>query len=241
MLFRSGDLALIEAQTYQEYGIWPRTQHWHCHWVHFDSQPHWTHWLPLSTPAGLEGVSFAHIASRALRRQIGDLFFELQTQRLRPEVWRHALSLNLLERILILIHSGGQGARSLDARVSRVLEAIETNAHAPLSSAELAAIAGLSPSRLAHLFRKQTGLSLLGAVHRARLRVAQHALQEPFATLKDAAERSGFQSPYSFSNWFLKQTGLRPGEYRAKSLERKPALRPQGKRWLEPSGRRAAR
>jgi AraC family transcriptional regulator of arabinose operon len=229
-----GDVALIEAQTYQEYGIWPRAHHWHCHWVHFDAQPHWAHWLPLSQAVGLEGVSYAHIPSLALQRQVGDLFFELQWQRLRPEVWRHALALNLLERILILIQSGGQGRPALDARVSRVLDAIEASAHAPLSSSELAAIAGLSPSRLAFLFRKQTGLSILGAIHRARLQLAQHALEEPFASLKDAAERSGFQSPYSFSNWFLKQTGLRPSEYRSQALERRPALRPMKKSWLEP-------
>ncbi len=229
-----GDLALIQAQTYQEYGIWPESQHWNCHWVHFDAQPHWTHWLPLSSSPGLDGVSFAHVASRSLQNQVSDLFFELQTQRTRPEVWRHALSLNLLERILILAHSTGSVARPVDPRVWRVLQAIETTApHAP-SSAELGAVAGLSPSRLSYLFKQQTGMSILAAVNRVRLRVAQYALHEPGASLDDAAARSGFQSPYSFSNWYLKQTGQRPGEYRRKWLERKRAVRPVDKTWLRP-------
>jgi AraC-like DNA-binding protein len=37
--------------------------------------------------------------------------------------------------------------------------------------------------------------------------------------VSEAAERAGFQSPYSFSNWYLKQTGLRPAEYRKRWIE----------------------
>jgi AraC-like DNA-binding protein len=77
-------------------------------------------------------------------------------------------------------------------------------------------------------------MSILDAVNRVRLRLAQYALHEPGTSLVDAAERAGFQSPYSFSNWFVKQTGQRPGEYRRKWLERKPAIRPEKKPWLRP-------
>jgi AraC family transcriptional regulator of arabinose operon len=232
-----GDFALVDARTYQEYGIWPDGAHWNTHWVHFDAQPHWAHWLPLSTPSGLDGVSHAHVSSRVLQRQVSDLFFELQTQRTRPEAWRHALSLNLLERILILARSStGEASRPVDPRIWRVLQAIETSAPHPPTSAELSAIAGLSPSRLAYLFKQQAGVSILAAVNRVRLRVAQYALQETATSLDDVAARSGFQSPYSFSNWFVKQTGLRPGEYRRKGQERKPALRPKKKTWLRAVG-----
>lgn len=231
---RRGDFALIEAQAYQEYGIWPESAHWNCHWVHFDAQPHWAHWLPLEGASGLEHVSVAHLSSRSLQHQVSDLFFELQTQRTRPEIWRHALALNLLERILILARASGSSSRPVDPRIWRVLQAIETSAPLAASAAELAAVAGLSPSRLAYLFKQQTGLSILDAVNRVRLRLAQYALHETGTSLADAAERAGFQSPYSFSNWFVKQTGLRPGEYRRKWLERKPAIRPEKKAWLRP-------
>jgi AraC family transcriptional regulator, arabinose operon regulatory protein len=235
-----GDFALIEANAYQEYGIWPASKHWDAHWVHFDAQPHWAHWLPLAVPSGLERVSFAHLSSRSLRRQVSDLFFELQMQRTRPEVWRHALSLNLLERILILARGSGSTARPVDPRIWRVLQAIETSGSQLATTGELSAVAGLSPSRLAYLFRQQTGMSLLVAINRVRLRQAQTALHESGSSLADAAERAGFQSPYSFSNWFVKQTGLRPGEYRRKWLERKPAIRPE-KPWLRPLSARPSR
>jgi AraC family transcriptional regulator of arabinose operon len=228
-----GDLVLIEPQTYQEYGVWRESSHWNCHWVHFDAEPHWTHWLPLSASTRLNGVSYAHITSRAAQRQVSDLFFELQNQRTRPEIWRHALALNLLERILILARSNDGASRPVDPRILRVLRAIETSAPHPPSPTELSSIAGLSASRLGYVFKQQAGMSIRGAVNRVRLRIARHALQETGASLEQIAERSGFQSPYSFSNWFVKQTGLRPGEYRRRWLARKPATRPD-KPWLSP-------
>jgi AraC family transcriptional regulator, arabinose operon regulatory protein len=231
---RQGDFALIEPRAYQEYGIWPESNHWNCHWVHFDAQPHWTHWLPLETPCELEGVSLAHVSSRSLQRQVSDLFFELQTQRTRHEVWRHALALNLLERILILARSTDGTSRPMDPRVWRVLQAIEASAPHPPSAADLSAAAGLSSSRLSYLFKEQVGMSILEAVNRVRLRLAQYALHEPEHNLAEVAERAGFQSPYSFSNWFFKQTGQRPGEYRKRSMERKRAVRPTKKAWLRP-------
>ena len=48
-----GQLALIESRTYQEYGVWPASTHWNCHWVHFDAQPDWAHWLPLADKSEL--------------------------------------------------------------------------------------------------------------------------------------------------------------------------------------------
>ncbi len=220
-----GDLVLIQSHTYQEYGIWPSSSHWKCHWVHFDAQPHWAYWMPLAEKCALRGVSTAHISSRAVQHQISDLFFQVHTERKRPEVWRNALALNLLERILILARSTTHhsAAKAVDPRVWRVLEAIEASAPDPPSSSDLSRVAGLSPSRLASLFKQHTGISILAAVNRVRLRAAQQALQEIGTSVSDAAERSGFQSPYSFSNWYLKQTGLRPGEYRRRWFEKMQA------------------
>jgi AraC family transcriptional regulator of arabinose operon len=234
-----GDLVLIEAQTYQEYGIWHESHHWHCHWVHFDAQAHWARWLPLPVATGLAGVSFLHIPSCARQRQISDLFFELQADRTRAELWRHALALNILERILILSRSTGVAARQVDLRVCRVMQLIEGSAPVPPTADQLKAMSGLSMSRLAHLFKAEMGMSIRGVVTRVRLRLAQNALHAPGVTLEQAAECAGFESPYSFSNWFLKQTGLRPGQYRSKWRARERAIRPD-KPWLKAARSRGA-
>jgi AraC family transcriptional regulator, arabinose operon regulatory protein len=216
-----GDLVLVEPHTYQEYGIWPLSKHWKCHWVHFDVQPHWFHWVPLAQRTGVKGVTTTRIVSRAAQNQVNDLFFQLHSERKLNEVWRNAIALHLLERILILARRSVDQApaRSVDPRVSRVLQAIETSSPDPPTAAELMRLAGLSRSRLASLFRQNTGISILTAVNRVRLRAAQHALQEQGISISEAAERAGFQSPFSFSNWYLKQTGLRPRDYRRRWIE----------------------
>jgi AraC family transcriptional regulator, arabinose operon regulatory protein len=221
-----GDFVLIEAKRYQEYGIWPESSRWHAHWVHFDAQSHWTHWLPLPLPSGLRDVSYAHVSTRSLQRQVSELFFDLQAQRTRPETWRHALSLHLLERILILARGTSSMSRPVDPRIRKVLRAIEASSPRAPRSSELAAVAGLSPSRLGYLFKQQVGTSMLAAVNRVRLRAAQLALEEVGVTLAEAAERAGFLSPYSFSNWFHAQTGQRPGAYRRALAQPRRAQRP---------------
>jgi AraC-like DNA-binding protein len=114
----------------------------------------------------------------------------------------------------------GVEARVADSRIARVLRAIEAAGPPGPSLAELSHIACLSPSRLAHVFKEQTGISVLTAVNRVRLSAAQLALQDSAATLQEAAERCGFATPYSFSKWYLKQTGLRPGEYQRRWASR---------------------
>ncbi|HTV20884.1 MAG TPA: helix-turn-helix domain-containing protein [Polyangiaceae bacterium] len=216
-----GDLVLVEAHTYQEYGICPDATHWKCHWVHFDAQPHWLHWLPFPVRTGLQGVTSTHLESRSSQSQITDLFFRLHNEGKRTEAWSHALALNVLEQILIVARTSATDAsvKPVDPRVSRVWQVIETCAPDPPGMAELSRVAGLSPSRLAFVFKQNTGISILAAVNRVRLRAAQHALQEPGTSVGEAAERAGFQSPYSFSNWYLKQTGMRPAEYRKRWIE----------------------
>ena len=217
-----GELALLQAGTYQEYGISPTSRQWACHWVHFDVQPHWWPWIPLSNRVALQGLSLARMKSPSTQQQINSLFFLLHDERMRPDRWGTASALNVLERILIVARTNAEDGEALvaDSRISRVLQAIDAAGAPGPSLAELSRIAGLSPSRLAHVFKEQTGISVLAAVNRARLSAAQLALQDSSATLQEAAERCGFATPYSFSKWYLKQTGLRPGEYQRRWASR---------------------
>lgn len=216
-----GDLVLLEAHTYQECGTNPQSRHWKYHAVYFDVPPHWQHWLPLADGSALEGLSTTHLDSRAAQNQMRDLFAQLHGELARREFWSRALALNVIERILILarVNAGSAAAaRSIDPRIARVWKAIEGSASAAPSATALSRIAGLSPSRLSFLFKQATGISLHAAVNRVRLGAAQIALQTPGTSLREVAERVGFKSPYSFSNWYLKQTGLRPAEYRRRWL-----------------------
>lgn len=215
-----GDLVLVDAQSYQEYGTYPGAREWKCHWVHFDAQPHWVHWLPLPVRTGLRGVSSLQVEARSAP-QLGGLFSELHEECRRTETSSSLATLDVLERILIVARMGATDAPTtpLDPRIARVWQLIESSSPNSPSPEALSRVAGISHSRLACVFKQTTGITILAAVNRVRLRAAQRALQEVGTTVSVAAERAGFQSPYSFSNWYLKQTGSRPAEYRKRWFE----------------------
>jgi AraC-like DNA-binding protein len=219
-----GDLVLVDALAYQEYGTYPGAKDWKCHWVHFDAQPHWAHWLPLPVRTGLHGVTSMQVEARSAE-QLGELFFRLHNECRLIETSGNVVAFDVLERILIVARTGATDAPTtpLDPRIARVWQLIESSAPNSPSSKALSRVAGISHSRLACVFKQTTGITILAAVNRVRLRAAQRALQEVGMSVSAAAERAGFQSPYSFSNWYLKQTGLRPAEYRKRWFERTQA------------------
>jgi hypothetical protein len=67
-----GDLALLQARNYQEYGTSPTSRQWACHWVHFDAQPHWWPWIPLPNRVALQGLSLARTKSPSSQRQLNN-------------------------------------------------------------------------------------------------------------------------------------------------------------------------
>ena len=87
---------------------------------------------------------------------------------------RVAFGRNCLEKVLLwcdTINPGQRDAR-LDPRVRRAVDYLSAHLREPFSEEHLARIAGLSPSRLRHLFRAQTGDSPRHFLEGQRLRRA---------------------------------------------------------------------
>jgi hypothetical protein len=66
---------------------------------------------------------------------------------------------SLLRHCIHALCAGAPPSRRLDERVTKVLAAIRTSDELRISIEDAAAMAFLSPSRLAHLFKQQVGLS----------------------------------------------------------------------------------
>ena len=71
----------------------------------------------------------------------------------------------------------------------------------------------LSPSRFAHLFRNNVGLSVHEFIRRARLREAKRLLKNSFLSVKEIAAQVGL-SPNRISRELRRQLGASPTEYR---------------------------
>jgi len=85
----------------------------------------------------------------------------------------------------------------------------------PLSVAEIAQHAHLSPSRFSKLFRQHFGLSPHQYLLHLRIQHAQSLLNRTNLTLEEVADYCGFADVHHFSKAFKKIVGYSPGVYRS--------------------------
>jgi AraC family transcriptional regulator, arabinose operon regulatory protein len=90
----------------------------------------------------------------------------------------------------------------------------------PFSEERLARAAGLSASRLRHLFRAQTGNSPRRFLEEQRLRRARDLLALSRQTIGEIAAELGFANPFYFTLRFKRQTGESPRAFRQRTTRK---------------------
>jgi len=83
--------------------------------------------------------------------------------------------------------------------------------------AEVADLVGLSPSRLAELFRRAIGTSVLAYQTRLRMARARELLDTSDLPVAVVGRRVGYNDPYYFSRHFSRVHGQSPSVYRARA------------------------
>jgi transcriptional regulator GlxA family with amidase domain len=110
--------------------------------------------------------------------------------------------------------------QQIDFRVGKTLQAIE---HNPSSSIQyLASLVNLSGSRLSHLFKAQTGLTLKGFLIDKRLNRAAFLLRTTEIRIKEITYLSGYSQGPSFDRAFQKKFRCSPSHYR--NQQRQPMV-----------------
>ena len=102
----------------------------------------------------------------------------------------------------------------MDPRIAIIIARIEQSLEAAPSIPELAAEAGLSTSRFAHLFRQETGLAPGRYLHRVRMERARVLLERTFLSVREVMARVGFRDPSHFSRDFRRFHGIPPSAVR---------------------------
>lgn len=100
------------------------------------------------------------------------------------------------------------------SRLTGLIEHIESNLHQPLPVHALAKRAHVTPSHLAHLFRKELGMSPSDYVRFRRLTKARSLLRQSDQPIAQIGQLVGFGDPYHFSRVFRHDEGLSPRAYR---------------------------
>jgi AraC family transcriptional regulator, arabinose operon regulatory protein len=122
----------------------------------------------------------------------------------------------------------------MDTRIALVIVRMEEALDAPLRVPDLAAIARVSPSRFAHLFRKEVGVAPGRYLHTMRMRRARALLERTPFGVRDVMSRVGFRDPSHFARDFRRFHGVSPSAIRGRASP--PAL-PTGFRDLLPADR----
>jgi AraC family transcriptional regulator of arabinose operon len=231
-----GDLVLIAPGVTHHYRACSEGP-WACWWAHFQPRAAWFSWwrLPELAPGfsltqfGSGRVRQAEAAFERVHRNAAQSSLDVSQGRMvsrgRGGIFATELALNAIEELLLLaaVKHELRQARQPDPRAQQVLDVISADLAAPLTVDGLARLVALSPSRLAHVFRREIGDSIINVVLAMRLRKAASLLEFTDRAVGQIATDVGFSSPYYFSRQFRNRFGITPSDYRIASRAISPA------------------
>ncbi len=248
-----GDIVLLAPEALHDYSV-PPGGAWEFVWAHFRPRMSWHSWWQL--PAVGRGLFQVSLRTPALRQRARTAMLTLHADACAPGTLRRVealtvppytnlgrgddgagpdalqseLALNGLETMLLLaVREGAHRIQCpLDARIQQVLDFIAEHPAAPHNLATLAMRVGLSPSRLAHLFKKEVGDTVTNTVISLRLRQAARLLEHTERSVAEVGDEVGFASPFYFSRQFHRHLGASPRAYRA--ARRAPPVLPRADR-----------
>lgn len=214
ILLPVGTVLAFRPGTPQRYGAAEGAASWEVLWAHVDPRPEW---LPLlEWPESAPGIGVLPL-SPPNRARVGDAL--LAAVRHHRAGLRHAtgFTMNALERALLWCATENDPAER-DPAVAVVVEHVVARLDRPHTVASLARVAGISPSHLAHLFRRRLGVPVMAWVERMRMDSARDLLAHTDLSVAQVAARLGYADPLYFSRRFRHVEGLPPTAFRATCL-----------------------
>jgi AraC-like DNA-binding protein len=103
---------------------------------------------------------------------------------------------------------------AVDTAIDKAVAYADKNMHRLVSVAEMAEIAGYHPSHFTKLFRNRFGVSPAQFIIQKKTHYAMDQLMNTVKPVADISNSLGFSSQFYFCNFFKRQTGMTPTEYR---------------------------
>ncbi|WP_231930466.1 helix-turn-helix domain-containing protein [Friedmanniella luteola] len=215
-----GDLVLLRPGVRHDYGTAAGADGWELQWAHVHPRPDWAPLL--DWPEALPGVRHLHLAGEVHAR-VRESFARATALGQGGLAQAELFALNALETALLWAATQVPGTSTLDPRLISVLEDVGARLAEPLTVAGLARRAGLSPSRLTHLFSEQLGVPPMRFVERQRMQAARQLLELTSRPVAEVARAVGYDDPLYFSTRFRRHTGCSPTAHRARSTGALPS------------------
>lgn len=116
-------------------------------------------------------------------------------------------------------------SRVRDRRVQIVRVFLESSFHLKLGLRQMGAEVNLSPWRLAHLFKSETGMTPQRYLTLVRLQRAKDQLVNSFLPIQQIGAAVGIPNPSHFTKSFKAAYGMTPVQYRRAYLRVEPMFR----------------
>jgi AraC family transcriptional regulator of arabinose operon len=202
----AGDITLLKAGVPHQYGTCSGKV-WHFVWAHFPRLSE-TAYLPD------EEVLILSINSEYRRKRIYRSLKKVLKDSLERFSFWQELCENSIREILLLIAQSVN--KNIDSRVEQVLHMLSKDMKERVRIEDLAKAVNLSASRLSHLFKAETGESILDTLNQMRLRQAAMLFEHTDRTASEAALDVGFLSYNHFAESFRRFYGISPRAYKKK-------------------------
>lgn len=217
---RAHDVTLFSPGAFQNYRISPEAKRWDLYYAHFLPKADWLSWL--GWPELADGLMVLSIREPIMRRRIVQRLRDMVRLYRGSQPRRAKFAQNALEQALLWCDAinPARDVPQIDPRVRKAMDFLGEHAVEPFSEERLARVAGLSPSRLRHLFRTQAGDSPRNYQEKQRLRRARDLLAMSQQTIGEIANELGFDNPFYFTLRFKKETGESPRAFRQRIIRR---------------------
>lgn len=107
-------------------------------------------------------------------------------------------------------------SEAYDTRLIKAKKFIEDNQHIFLTCDEVASYCNLSSKQLGRLFLQYENTSLLAFIHGQKIETAKQMIVDTDELFDTISQRLGFSSVNYFGKFFMKHTGITPGDFRKK-------------------------
>jgi AraC family transcriptional regulator of arabinose operon len=212
---KPGDLALIKNDTPHAYGT-RKGQTWNFVWAHFVPDTQIIQWLQL--PETLKGFVSIPIDNANMQKRIYRAFKRIIFDSRQGNSHSNELCMNALNEVMLLVSQNLK--KPFDPRVAEVIHWLTEQLAEPLQIDELARRVGLSASRTSHLFKAETGHSIVETLIQIRLRQAALLLRHSNRSAIEIAMDVGFRNYNHFANQFKIYYDVTPTTYRKDTQNR---------------------
>lgn len=141
-----------------------------------------------------------------------------QQEKIWTAQWRtlHGIQLWLTEMVRQTLQREQQ---PYSRKIREALEFMNSHYSKEISTEEIAMQVGISGEHFRHMFKEETGQTVLDAITAIRMTHAKTLLRSGHYKLYEVAELVGYRSSYYFTKTFRKQTGFHPHVFFEQSKE----------------------